>query len=86
MQVELLTQELHATENDKGLEVKRLEMQLQDTRQQLQGYEKIEKELDDIVMESAQSRLEGAGGWGGGREGGRGDGGRGQGGRMIPIG
>lgn len=55
MQVELLTQELHATENEKGLQVKLLETQLEDTRQRLLGYEKIEKELDDIVMESAQS-------------------------------
>lgn len=56
MQVELLTQELHATETDKGLEVKRLESQLEDARQQLHNYEKIEKELDDIVMQSAQSK------------------------------
>jgi hypothetical protein len=56
MQVELLTQELHATERDRGLEVRRLEVQLQDVREQLLGYEKIEKELDDIVMESAQSK------------------------------
>ena len=56
VQVELLTQELHATETDKGLEVKQLEAELQGTRQQLLGYEKIEKELDEIVMQSAQSK------------------------------
>lgn len=42
--------------------MKSLETRLQGTQQQLQGYEKIEKELDDIVMESAQSGL----GWEGG--------------------
>lgn len=41
--------------------MKSLETQLQGTQQQLQGYERIEKELDDIVMESAQSGL----GWAG---------------------
>lgn len=57
VQVELLTQELHATESEKGMQVKRLETQLEDARQQLLGYEKIEKELDDIIMESAHSKL-----------------------------
>ena len=55
--MELLTKELHAVENDKGAEVNRLETQLQDARQRLLGYEKIEKELDDIIMESAQSKF-----------------------------
>lgn len=56
VQVELLTRELNVAESDKVLHVKQLETELVASRQQLQGYEKIEKELDDIVMQSAQSR------------------------------
>ncbi len=70
-QVEVLTQELWSLEKSKEVQVKGLEAQLQDLNQRLQGYEKIEKELDDIVMQSAQSK-----GW---REGWR------EGGGIIPL-
>lgn len=53
--MELLSQELRATESSKEMQVKSLEEKLHNTQQQLEGYEKIEKELDDIVMQSAQS-------------------------------
>ena len=54
-QVELLSEELWSARSDKELQVKGLETQLQDTQQRLRGYEQIEKELDDIVIQSAQS-------------------------------
>lgn len=34
-----------------------LEVQLQEAKLRLEGYEKVEKELDDIVMQSAQSKM-----------------------------
>ena len=33
-----------------------LEAQLREARLRLEGYEKVEKELDDIVMQSAQCK------------------------------
>lgn len=56
MQVDVLSQELWSMENDKEAQVKGLEAELHDVKQRLQGYENIEKELDDIVMQSAQSK------------------------------
>lgn len=56
-QVEVLTQELWNTESSKEMQVKGLEAQVHDLSQRLQTYEKIEQELDDIVMQSAQSKM-----------------------------
>lgn len=55
LQVELLTRELWTAKNEKEQHQRSVDAQLQDAHQRLQGYEKIEKELDDIVMESAKS-------------------------------
>lgn len=60
-QVEVLTQELWNTESTKEMQINKLEAQVQDLSQRLQSYEKIEKELDDIVMQSAQSKQEDGG-------------------------
>ena len=38
----------------KGAALKETEARLKDTQQKLESYEKIEKELDDIVLQSAQ--------------------------------
>lgn len=51
----MLTREFYNVASEKDVKVRSLEGQLFDARQRLQGYEKIEKQLDDIVMESAQS-------------------------------
>ena len=37
-------------------QIKMLEAQLLESKTQLQGYDKVEKELDDIVMQSAQCK------------------------------
>ena len=42
--------------SERELQVKTLEAQLMDCRSQLEGYQKIEQELDDIVMQSAQCK------------------------------
>lgn len=57
MQVELLTQGLWSAENERVGEVKDLERQLHEAQQRLQAYEKVEREMDDIVMASAQSEF-----------------------------
>ena len=54
--VELLTHELWSVKRDSEGRVGGLEAQLQEARLRLDGYEKIEHELDDIVMQSAQCR------------------------------
>ena len=51
----MLTQELWTVESERKMKVAGLEGQLLEAQQKLECYEKIEKELDDIVMESAQS-------------------------------
>lgn len=53
-QVELLSQELWTVKSEREMQVRSLEKEVEDLEQRLQGYEKIEKELDDIVMQSAE--------------------------------
>ena len=53
-QLDLLSVELSSCQHEGELRVRRLEEQLDHVRQRLEGYEKIEKELDDIVLQSAQ--------------------------------
>lgn len=54
--MELLTQEVWGARREGEVKVGGLEAQLQEARLRLDGYEKVEKELDDIVMQSAQSK------------------------------
>ncbi len=65
VQVELLTQELWTTKCESEGKIRGLETELQEARQKLENYEKVEKELDEIVMQSAECK-EGEGGGGGG--------------------
>ena len=51
----MLSQELWTVKSERELQVKGLEKEVEDLHQRLQGYERIEKELDDIVMQSAES-------------------------------
>ena len=53
--MEVLTQELWTLESGKEVQVKSLETQVQNLSERLQGYEKLEKELDEIVVQSAES-------------------------------
>ena len=53
-QFDLLSVELGSCQREGEESVKRLEEQLAQATQRLQGYEKIEGELDDIVLQSAQ--------------------------------
>ena len=54
-QVEVLTQELWSVQSECDLRVQGLESRLSDQRQQLEVYEKLERELDEVVMQAAQS-------------------------------
>lgn len=51
----MLTQELWSVQSECDLRVRELESRLSDQRQQLEVYEKLEKELDEVVMQAAQS-------------------------------
>jgi len=50
-----VTEEVWHVRREGELQVKTLEAQLTECRGQLEGYQKIEQELDDIVLQSAQS-------------------------------
>ena len=54
-QVELLSGELNSCQLEGEATARRLKEQLNQLVLCLEGYEKIEKELDDIVLQSAQS-------------------------------
>ena len=53
-QFDLLSVELSSCQHEGEASLRRLEKQLVHVTQRLEGYEKIEKELDDIVLQSAQ--------------------------------
>lgn len=53
-QFDLLSVELGSYQREGEESARRLEEQLVQATQRLQGYEKIERELDDIVLQSAQ--------------------------------
>ena len=54
IQLDLVSVELSSCQREGEVSVRRLEEQLDQVRQRLEGYENIEKELDDIVLQSAQ--------------------------------
>ena len=54
-QLDLVSRELCSKQHEGEAAVRRMEDQLEQMRLRLEGYEKIEKELDDIVLQSAQS-------------------------------
>lgn len=49
-------QEVWSVRREGEVKVGGLEAQLHEARLRLEGYEKVEKELDDIVMQSAQCK------------------------------
>ena len=53
--VEVLTQELWQVQQEGGMRVRELEGRLSEQSQRLQVYEKLEKELDAVVMQAAES-------------------------------
>ena len=54
-QVDLLSGELSSCQMEGETTARRLKEQIDQLMLRIQGYEKIEKELDDIVLQSAQS-------------------------------
>lgn len=54
-QLDLVSGELWSSQHEGEITVRRMEEQLEQMKQRLEGYEKIERELDDIVLQSAQS-------------------------------
>ncbi|CAH1778272.1 unnamed protein product [Owenia fusiformis] len=52
--LEVLTKEYYAVETSRDKEVSILETQLKETKQKLETYEKLESELDDVVMQAAE--------------------------------
>ena len=53
--VEVLTQELWQVQQEGGTRVRELEGRLSEQSQRLQVYEKLERELDAVVMQAAES-------------------------------
>ena len=53
--VEVLTQELWQVQQEGGARVRELEGRLSEQSERLRVYEKLEKELDDVVMQAAES-------------------------------
>ncbi len=53
--VEVLTQELWSVQNEGAVRVRELEGRLQEAKERLEVYEKLEKEMDDVIMQAAQS-------------------------------
>ena len=47
--------ELWRCQHESESTARRMEQQIEQLRLRMEGYEKIEKELDDIVLQSAQS-------------------------------
>ena len=52
--VEVLTQELWSVQNECGVRVREVESRLCEQGQRLEVYEKLEKELDEVVMQAAE--------------------------------
>ena len=53
---QILSQELHASEREREVTRNQLEERVRELGQRLEGYEKIESELDDIVLQAAESK------------------------------
>ena len=52
---QLLSQELASSKQEREVRVQLLEERLRDMGLRVDGYEKLEKELDDVVMQAAES-------------------------------
>ena len=53
--LQILSQELSASEREREVTRNQLEERVRELGQRLEGYEKIESELDDIVLQAAES-------------------------------
>ena len=53
-QVDLLNQELWRCQTEREAERRCLETKVEDQRLRLEGYERVERDMDDIVMQAAQ--------------------------------
>ena len=53
----MLTKEYYAQQTGLEKSIAELESKLQDKEGRLQTYEKLEKELDDVVMQAAEGRI-----------------------------
>jgi len=51
----VLTQELWSVQSECDVRVRGMESRLRDQGQQLEVYEKLERELDEVVMQAAES-------------------------------
>ena len=55
--LQVLTKEYYAQQTGLEKSIAELESKLQDKEGRLQTYEKLEKELDDVVMQAAEGRF-----------------------------
>ena len=57
LMLQVLTKEYYAQQTGLEKSIAELESKLQDKEGRLQTYEKLEKELDDVVMQAAEGRF-----------------------------
>lgn len=55
LQTDLLNQELWRCQSESEGERRGLEVRVEEQRLRLEGYERVERDLDDLVMQAAQS-------------------------------
>ena len=56
LQADLLSQELWRCQSESESERRGLEVRLEEQRLRLEGYERVERDLDDLVMQAAQCK------------------------------
>ena len=54
---QLVSQELQAMDKERMAQVRFLEERVRELSQRVDGYESLEKELDDVVLQAAESEL-----------------------------